>query len=56
MRDMLYFISSAMWVIQWAAGIVLAKGVWSTLAAVFTGGFWSLYLVIEKTMQISGII
>jgi hypothetical protein len=32
---------------MWMAGIVIAKGFWSTLAAITTGGLYSLYLVNE---------
>lgn len=42
------------WIVMWVAGMVLAKGYWSTLAAIFSGGFWSLYLVVEKALQSMG--
>jgi len=34
------------WFIAWIAGIVMAKGFWSTFFAVVIP-FWSYYLVIE---------
>jgi hypothetical protein len=37
--------------IGWVAGIVLAKGFWSTIFSIFIP-FWAWYLVIEKIMQI----
>jgi len=44
------------WIIIWIAGIVIAKGFWSTTFAIITGGLWSLYLVLEKIMQCYGLI
>lgn len=44
-----------MLVITWLAGIVLAKGVWSTLSAVFFFPY-AWYLIIEKVMITLGII
>ena len=37
----------------WIAGIVIAKGFWSTLAAVLVVPY-AWYLVIEKIMLVSG--
>lgn len=42
------------WLVMWVAGCVLAKGFWSTLFAVITGGLWSFYLVIERALQAIG--
>lgn len=39
----------------WVAGVVLANGFLSTLAAIFIP-FWAWYLVIERAMQIMGIV
>ena len=39
----------------WIAGIVLAKGFWSTLLAVFFVP-WAWYIVVEKAMIIQGFI
>jgi hypothetical protein len=47
------FVKLSVWVI-WIAGMVLAKGFWSTFFAVVTCGFWSAYLVEEKLMQMAG--
>lgn len=41
-------------IIAWIAGIVLAKGFWSTLCAIFP--FYAWYLVIEKAMIINGLL
>lgn len=40
-------------VIGWLAGLVLAKGFWSTVAAIFLPP-WAWYLVVERWMQMSG--
>ena len=42
-------------VVAWIAGIILAKGFWSTLAAVIILPY-SWYLVIEKVMILAGWI
>lgn len=47
---------SIVWILIWIAGIILAKGFWSTTFAVFTGGFWSAYLVLERVMIALGVI
>jgi len=44
-----------LFVTAWIAGIVIAKGVWSTLCAIFIP-FWAWYLFIEKIMQATGLI
>lgn len=36
------------------AGIILAKGFWSTTCALFPG--WSFYLVVEKVLKLIGWI
>lgn len=46
MKLILNFIN----LIVWISGIVLAKGFWSTLAAVVLIPFWSYYLVIEMLL------
>lgn len=38
----------------WMAGIVLAKGFWSTYFAISTGGLWSSYLIVEKLLTVIG--
>lgn len=38
----------------WVAGWVLAKGFWSTAAAIFFVPFWSFYLVMERALQLAG--
>lgn len=42
-------------VVVWVAGMVIAKGFWSTLFAVMMP-VWSYYLVIEKLMTFYGVI
>lgn len=37
-------------IVAWVAGVVLAKGFWSTFFAFFIP-FWAWYLVIERLMQ-----
>lgn len=44
------------WLTIWMAGIVLAKGFWSTFFAVITSGLWSFYLVVERVLQATGWI
>jgi hypothetical protein len=39
-------------VVPWLMGIVLAKGFWSTLFAIFPPYAW--YLVVERFMQLNG--
>lgn len=46
---------SIVFLVVWIAGIVLAKGFWSTLAALIVP-FWSWYLVIQKGLQSMGWI
>lgn len=41
--------------LMWIAGIVLAKGFWSTFFAVFFWP-WGWYLVAEKILQLNGWI
>jgi len=41
-------------VVAWIAGLVLAKGFWSTLACIIP--FWSFYLVVERLMIVTGFI
>lgn len=50
-RALLGFITFPMWI----AGIVIAKGFWSTFFAVFIP-FWSWYLTIEKLLMHFGVI
>jgi len=38
----------------WMAGFVIAKGFWSTVACVFAP--WAWYLVVEKALQVLGLI
>ena len=39
----------------WIAGIILAKGFWSTLAAVFLP-LWDIYLVVDKVLHATGLV
>lgn len=41
--------------VAWIAGVVVAKGVWSTLFAFFIP-FWAYYLVIEQLLYRFNII
>jgi hypothetical protein len=38
----------------WLAGIVLAKGFWLTVAAIFTS--YGMYLVVEKLAVMAGLV
>jgi hypothetical protein len=51
MSNTTYLISIAIWI----AGIVVAKGFWSTLFAICIP-FWAYYLVIEKVLITYGVI
>ena len=50
------YIIGFIWLIGWIAGIVLAKGFWSTCIATITAGLWSFYLIIELTLKYYNII
>ena len=39
------------WMLVWVAGIVIAKGFWSTFFAITTSGVWSAYLVMEQILK-----
>jgi hypothetical protein len=41
--------------VGWVAGIVIAKGFWSTVFAIFIP-LWGYYLVIERLLISNGII
>lgn len=56
MQHLTHFAGATLWIIQWAAGCVLAKGFWSTIFAMFTGGLWSLYLVVEHAMRAYSVV
>ena len=45
-----------MWVVMWVTGVVLAQGFWQTLFTLCTGGFYSLYIVIELILTNVGVI
>jgi hypothetical protein len=50
-----YFVHCLSWwmlVVSWLAGIVLAHGWWTVLAALFP--FYAWYLVIERLMSCGG--
>lgn len=51
MRYLVYFA----FVVGWISGVVIAKGFWSTLFAVFVP-FWAYYLVIERLLHFWGIV
>ena len=46
----------SLWMLVWMAGIVIAKGFWSTFFAICTGGLWSVYLIMEVVFKHYGII
>ena len=41
--------------LMWTAGVVLAKGFWSTVAAIFIWP-WGWYLVIEFLLKTNGML
>ena len=45
-------MSTVIWSLLWFAGIIIAKGFWSTFFAVCTFGLWSLYLVVERVISV----
>lgn len=49
METLMKSIASLILFISWVAGIVIAKGFWSTLFAVLIP-LWSYYLVVEQLM------
>lgn len=51
MKHVIYFIG----VVSWIAGIVIAKGFWSSLIA-FIIPFWAWYLLVETVLMRFGII
>lgn len=51
MKELVRMIAVAIWI----AGIIIAKGFWSTFFAVIIP-FWSWYLVVEKVMIHYGVI
>jgi len=51
-----YFCIMFVWLCVWIGGVVIAKGTASTLAAVFTGGLWSIYLIIEFILKYHGLL
>ena len=51
MKYAVYYIGVATWI----AGVVIAKGAWSTVFAIFFP-FWAWYLFIEKLMILAGMI
>jgi hypothetical protein len=51
MKELLQLIG----VVVWIAGIVIAKGFWSTFFAIFVP-IWAWYLVIERLLITYGII
>ena len=50
MKELLGFVFFCIWI----AGIVIAKGFWSTFFAVLVP-FWSYYLVIERIIIYFGV-
>jgi hypothetical protein len=48
-------ILNFVFVVAWIAGIVLAKGFWSTFFAVMVP-LWGWYLIVEKIMIAQGFI
>ena len=51
MRDILKVLLTLIWV----AGIVIAKGFWSTFFSIFFPP-WSWYLVVERVLTVGGLL
>ncbi len=48
------YLAAFILIATWIAGVVIAKGIWSTLFAIMIP-FWAWYLLIEKLMQAGGL-
>lgn len=49
------YIAKLFMIVFWVAGVVLAKGFWSTaIACIFP--LWGWYLVVERAMVMAGIV
>lgn len=55
MKDLAEIIAVTTIMTAWICGIVLAKGFWSTLFAVFAPP-WAWYLFAERGLQLAGWI
>ena len=55
MKHFVELLGVVVLVIPWLAGVVLAKGFWSTSAAVFVPPY-AWYLVIERVMVMAGMV
>lgn len=53
MREATRALSLLLAVVSWLAGIVLAKGFWLTVAAIFCP-FYAWYLVVERALMAIG--
>ena len=56
MKEIAIGIGFILWIVVWTVGAVIAKGFWSTVAVLTTGGIWSLYLILELILKKYGII
>jgi hypothetical protein len=54
-KNLTELISAILFGVPWLAGIVLAKGFWSTTAAVCIPPY-AWYLVVERIMIVSGFL
>jgi hypothetical protein len=48
-------VAQAFIFVLWIAGVVVAKGFWSTLFAIFIP-FWAFYLIVERLIIAAGIL
>lgn len=55
MKHLIESVAALIAVTAWIAGLVLAKGFWSTFFGIFMPP-WAWYLVIERCMQHLGLI
>lgn len=49
------YVTQLVMIVFWVSGLVIAKGFWSTLAAVCFPP-WSWYLVVERLLIVNGFI
>lgn len=54
MKHLTEMIGSAIVVVSWIAGVVLARGFWSTVSAVFFPPY-AWYLLVERFMEAFGL-
>ncbi|HMX99906.1 MAG TPA: hypothetical protein PKC44_09055 [Agitococcus sp.] len=54
MNNFIDTMACALFLFSWIAGVVLAKGFWWTLLAVFCP-FYAWYLIVERVLVMTGV-